>query len=210
MHANRFFSTTRGRIVTELRRRNSASAGDLAASLALSSNAVRQQLVVLERDGFVEEKPVRRGPTKPTLEFSLTDRAAELFPQSHGRMLSAVLREVREQFGPPAVDQIFDGLSERAVERARRRVTATSVEGRVAQLTDLLREEGVVAEYTPIEGGFAIHEHTCPYTGVAREHPQMCRVIHRVIDETVGCSPDQTESLARGDKECCFEIKLPS
>jgi predicted ArsR family transcriptional regulator len=125
-------------------------------------------------------------------------------------MLSAVLREVRDQFGSPAVDQIFDGLSQRAVERARRKVNAPSVEGRMAQLTDMLREEGVVAEFTAIDGGFALHEHNCPYTNVAQEHPQMCRVIHRVIDETVGCRPEQTESLARGDKECCFEIKLPS
>jgi predicted ArsR family transcriptional regulator len=210
MHDSRFFASTRGRIVTELRRRSTASAGDLAASLALSSNAVRQQLVLLERDGLVEEKAVRRGPTKPTLEFSLTERAAELFPQSHGRMLSAVLREVRDQFGPPAVDSIFDGLSERAVERARRRVNAPSLEGRVAQLTEMLRDEGVVVDYTPIEGGFALHEHTCPYTSVAREHPQMCRVIHRVIDEAVGCVPEQTESLARGDKECRFEMKPQS
>jgi predicted ArsR family transcriptional regulator len=210
MHASRFFSTTRGRIVTELRRRGSASAGDLAAMMTLSSNAVRQQLVLLERDGLVEEKAVRRGPTKPTLEFSLTERAAELFPQSHGRMLTAVLREVRDQFGAPAVDRIFDGLSERAVARARRKVNAPSVEGRMAQLTDMLREEGVVAEYTPIEGGFALHEHNCPYSNVARDNPQMCSVIHRVIDEAVGCVPQQTESLARGDKECCFEIKLPS
>jgi predicted ArsR family transcriptional regulator len=210
MHASRFFSSTRGRIVTELRRRGSASAGDLAACLTLSSNAVRQQLVVLERDGLVEEKAVRRGPTKPTLEFSLTEQAGELFPQSHGRMLSAVLREVRDRFGPPAVDQIFDGLSERAVERARQRVNAPSLEGRVAQLTEMLADQGVVVEYTPIEGGFALHEHTCPYSNVSREHPQMCRVIHRVIDETVGCRPEQTESLARGDKECRFEMKLPS
>jgi len=66
MHADRFFATTRGKIVSELRRRGSASAAELAQAFGLSPNAVRQQLVVLERDGLVAETPVRRGPTKPT------------------------------------------------------------------------------------------------------------------------------------------------
>src|SRR5215469_12796498 len=146
MHADRFFQTTRGKIVTELRRLGSASAADLARQFGLSPNAVRQQLVVLERDGLVEEKPVRRGPTKPTLEFSLTSEANKLFPQAYDKMLDAVLREVREQFGSPAVERIFDGLSRKAVERARQRITADGAEERVAQLTNMLRESGVVAE----------------------------------------------------------------
>ena len=106
MHADRFFQSTRGKIVAELRRLGTASAADLAKGFGLSPNAVRQQLVVLERDGLVVEKPVRRGPTKPTLEFSLTPEADKLFPQAYDKLLGAVLREVREQFGAPAVDRI--------------------------------------------------------------------------------------------------------
>ena len=205
MTVDRFFQTTRGKIVAELRRRGSASAADLAREFGLSPNAVRQQLVVLERDGLVLEKPVRRGPTKPTLEFSLTPDADKLFPQAYDKMLDAVLREVRDQFGGPAVERIFDGLSRRAVERARQKITAQEPEERVAQLTQMLRENGVVAEYSLIDGGFALHEHNCPYSGVSKEHPEMCQVIHNVIDETIG-EHVQTESLARGGKECRFDI----
>lgn len=207
MTVDRFFQTTRGKIVAELRRRGSASAADLAGEFGLSPNAVRQQLVVLERDGLVVEKPVRRGPTKPTLEFSLTSDADKLFPQAYDKMLDAVLREVRDQFGGPAVERIFDGLSRKAVERARQKITASEPEQRVAQLTQMLRDSGVVAEYSLIDGGFALHEHNCPYSGVVKEHPEMCQVIHHVIDETIGGEHVQTESLAHGGKECRFEMK---
>ncbi|HEX4012979.1 MAG TPA: helix-turn-helix domain-containing protein [Candidatus Cybelea sp.] len=207
MHQDRFFQTTRGKIVSELRRRGSASAADLANVFGLSPNAVRQQLMVLERDGLVAETSVRRGPTKPTYEFSLTPEADRLFPQAYDKMLSAVLREVRDQFGPPAVKQIFNGLSERAVARARLSVTAEQPEERVAQLTDMLRKSGVVAEYSLIDGGFVLHEHSCPYSNAAKEHPEVCEVIHHVIDETIGGRHEQTESLAQGGKECRFEMR---
>jgi predicted ArsR family transcriptional regulator len=206
MHADRFFQTTRGKIVSELRRRGSASATDLARSFGLSPNAVRQQLMVLERDGLVAETPVRRGPTKPTYEFSLTAEADKLFPQAYDKMLTAVLRELRSQFGTAGVEQVFDGLSRRAIERARLAVTASKPEERVAQLTEMLRKSGVVAEYSLIDGGFALHEHNCPYSSAAKEHPEVCQVIHHVIDEALGGEHAQTESLAHGGRECRFEL----
>ncbi len=206
MQADRFFQTTRGKIVTELRRRGSASATDLARAFGLSPNAVRQQLTVLERDGLVAETPVRRGPTKPTYEFSLTPEAEKLFPQGYDKMLTAVLRELRSQFGTAGVERIFEGLSRRAIDRARQTVTAADPEQRVAQLTEMLRKSGVVAEYNLMDGGFVLHEHTCPYSSAAKEHPEVCQVIHQVIDETIGGQHEQTESLAHGGRECRFEL----
>ncbi len=207
MQGDRFFQTTRGKIVAELRRRGSASAAELAALFGLSPNAVRQQLVVLERDGLVEETSVRRGPTKPTLEFSLTAAADKLFPQGYDKMLSAVLREVKTKYGEGAIEAIFDSIARRAVDKAKDRVTAQAPEERVAQLTEVLREGGVVAEYSLIDGGFMLQEHTCPYSGVVKEHPEMCSVIHHVLDETIGGERKQTESLAAGGKSCTFELK---
>src|SRR5579863_6095571 len=207
MQVDRFFQTTRGKIVAELRQRGSASAADLAAVFNLSPNAVRQQLVVLERDGLVVEQSVRRGPTKPTLEFSLTSQADRLFPQQYDKMLSAVLREVKDAYGQPAVDAIFGSIARRAVEKANARITATDGEGRIAQLTEVLRSGGVAAEYSLIDGGFMLEEHNCPYSDVVKDHPEVCSVIHHVLDETIGGEHRQIESLANGGKSCKFEVK---
>jgi predicted ArsR family transcriptional regulator len=207
MQVDRFFQSTRGKIVAELRERGSASAAELAALFGLSPNAVRQQLVVLERDGLVEERAVRRGPTKPTLEFSLTQKADSLFPQQYDKMLAAVLREVKEQYGQPAVEHIFGRIAERAVERTKAKVTASDAEGKVKQFTQALRDRGVVAEYSLVDGGFLLQEHTCPYSGVVKEHPEVCSVIHHVMDETLGGSHEQVESLATGGKSCSFQLK---
>ncbi len=207
MQGDRFFQTTRGKIVAQLRERGSASAADLATVFGLSPNAVRQQLVVLERDGLVEERAVRRGPTKPTLEFSLAPKAETLFPQQYDKMLSAVLREVKDHYGVPAVEQLFERIARRAVDKTKAKVTAPDAEGKVAQLTQVLRDRGVVAEYSLVEGGFLLQEHTCPYSGVVKEHPEVCSVIHQVIDETIGGEHRQIESLASGGKSCTVQLK---
>jgi len=208
MQADRFFQSTRGKIATELRRRRSASAVDLARAFGLSANAIRQQLVALERDGLVAEKSVRRGPTKPTHEFSLTASGEKLFPQQYDKMLAAVLREVREHFGAPGVARVFDGIAKRAVAKAKARVTSHEPETRVAQLAEMLGEQGVVADYSLIDGGFQLSEHNCPYSEVVKEHPEVCSVIHTVLDEAIGGRHVQTESLATGGEQCRFELKV--
>lgn len=207
MQSDRFFSTTRGKIVAELRQRRSACAVDLAQTFGLSTNAIRQQLVVLERDGLVQERSVRRGPTKPTYEFSLTSAAEKLFPQQYDKMLGAVLREVRAQAGPEGITRIFAGIAKRAAAHADARVTTPTPEGRVAALTEQLRDNGVNAQYNLIDGGFELHEHNCPYATLVSEHPEVCSVIHNVLDAVVGGEHRQTESLATGGQACRFEIK---
>src|SRR6266496_4119842 len=77
----RFFASTRGRIVTLLRR-NSRTVEELAQELTLTDNAVRAHLATLERDGIVQQRGVRRGSGKPSYIYDLTPEAEYLFPKA--------------------------------------------------------------------------------------------------------------------------------
>jgi predicted ArsR family transcriptional regulator len=207
MHDTRFFQTTRGKIVRALRRLHSASAVDLAEEFDLSPNAVRQQLLSLERDGFVVERSVRRGPTKPTLEFSLTPAAESLFPQRYDKMLNAVLREVRESYGQDGLENVLAKLSDRAAETYRKKLSAPDAKGRAMELAELLRASGVEADVVVNEaGGVELREHNCPYGQTVGEHPEVCSIIHTVLRETVSSDIKQIESIATGGDACRFEI----
>lgn len=207
MNDARFFTTTRGKIVTELRRRHCASAVDLAESFGISTNAVRQQLLALERDGYVVERSVRRGPTKPTLEYSLSPAADALFPQRYDKMLNAVLSEVRESFGATALESVLGKLGDRAAAKYRAKLTAPDVRGRTYELAALLRENGVEADVVETPGGgIELREHHCPYGQTVGEHPEMCSIIHTVLSETLSPQSRQVESIATGGDACRFEI----
>jgi predicted ArsR family transcriptional regulator len=207
MQDARFLQTTRGKIVTALRRRHSASAVDLAGEFGLSANAVRQQLLTLERDGYVAERAVRRGPTKPTLEYSLTPGAAELFPQHYDRMLNAVLRGVKESLGPEALNSVIDGIGKRAAANYGARISAGDAKGRAIELAGILRENGVEADVIDLGDRVELREHNCPYGKTVGEHPEVCSIIHTVLRETVSAESTQVESIATGGDACRFEIK---
>jgi predicted ArsR family transcriptional regulator len=208
MTQDRFFQTTRGKIVATLRRRGAASAVDLAAEFGLSANAIRQHLVLLERDGVVAEHPVRRGKTKPTIEYSLTGEAERLFPQQYDRMLNAVLREVRETGGAVAVAALFEGMGKRSAVRFGKRLEGLDRRGKVAELASILRERGVDAEVEEgRDGTLSLVERHCPYAHTVAENPEICGVIRTVLDKSGIGAYDHVESLATGGHACRFTMR---
>jgi predicted ArsR family transcriptional regulator len=204
MH-DRFFESARGKIVAALRERRSASAFDLAAQFGLSANAIRQQLVLLERDGLIAGRSVRRGKTKPTVEYSLTADAERYFPQRYDKMLNAVLREIRVAGGDDAVKAVFQRIGKRSAERLT--AAESQPEGQLVSLVESLKSAGVTAELRTTERGtITLHEHSCPYASVVAENPEACSAIHTILDAVVPGHARQVESLATGGTECRFEI----
>src|SRR5713226_3364089 len=91
LHWNQhFFASTRGQIVTLLRR-GSRTVDELAQALNLTDNAVRAHLATLERDGFVRQRGVRRGSSKPAYVYDVNPEAESLFPKAYDRVLRQVL-----------------------------------------------------------------------------------------------------------------------
>src|SRR5215471_5815189 len=75
----RFFTSTRGKIVTLLRR-ESQTVEELARALDLTDNAVRAHLMVLERDGLVRQRGSRRGGGSAHAGNCSSSRDAVVYP----------------------------------------------------------------------------------------------------------------------------------
>ncbi len=203
-----FFQTTRGRIVESLRRRGGRTAADLSKEHGLTANGVRQHLSRLERDGLISELSERRGPTKPSFVYSLTPEGERLFPQRYHVLLNAVLDELLREGGDDRLHDVFRKIGERSAAKYASQFQGKDMGQRVAELTRILRKQGVVADYEATKDGFIVREHNCPFKEAATSHPQVCSVIHTLMQETLAAKPEHTTSIARGDKLCEFRIPL--
>src|SRR5712664_496412 len=105
--------STRMEVLELLRRKGRCSAETIASDLRVTPNAVRQHLTNLERDGLVVSHPERSGRGRPSLLFSLTERADSVFPKRYGQLATMVLQEVQEMGGPDALDEVFERMASR-------------------------------------------------------------------------------------------------
>ena len=200
----KFFESTRGRIVT-LIRRASRTVEELARELDLTDNGVRAHLAVLERDGLVRQRgSVRRGGGgKPAYVYELTPQAEGLFPKAYEPVLRRLLDVLSEREGEENSEALLRAVGRRLAEE--RGVPADDTRARLEAAVEVLNELGGLAELEEHDGGFVIRGYSCPLAGVTPEHPEICRMAETLIAELAGVPV--RERCDRGERpRCCFEI----
>jgi predicted ArsR family transcriptional regulator len=201
----RFFESTRGRMVTLLRR-SGRTVEELARSLGFTDNGVRAHLSVLERDGIVRQRgSVRRGSGggKPAYVYELTSEAEDLFPKAYAPALGRLLDVLVERLGPEESEALLRSVGRRLVEG--KTVPTDDTRTRLEAAAGVLNELGGLAELEEQDGTFVIRGYSCPLAAVAPDHPEVCRLAEALVAEVAGVPVH--EHCDRNERpRCCFEV----
>jgi predicted ArsR family transcriptional regulator len=194
----RFFESTRGRIVALLRGTR-RTVNELAAALNLTDNAVRTHLAALERDGLVQQSGVRRGLRKPHYEYVLTPEGEYFFPKAYDLVLNQLLAVLQKRL---TAEELKEALREVGRMLAEPYVTAAQddqLANRVRAAVNALDALGGLAESEQQDGKFFIRGASCPLAAVVVEHPQVCSATEMLVAEV-------TQAVV---KERCQRVAVP-
>ena len=162
----------------------------------------------------IDDLDALRAKLKPMAErvlvVYLTPEGRRLFPQRYSALLNSVLEEISDSEGREKVTEIFHNIGRRSARKYAARFAGKSPQERVAELTAILREKGVVADYEANGDGFILREHTCPFRDTVTTHPEVCSVVHALMEEVLPAKAEQRQSIARGDDACEFAIPAPA
>jgi len=203
----RFFDSTRGRIVNLLRG-NRRTVNELTEELGVTDNAVRAQLLSLERDGLVRQSGVQRGHRKPHFAYELTPEAEDLFPKAYDTLLNQLLSVLKHRLPPKALKEILRevGRSLMARQPADKK---TSLEGRARNALSVLETLGGAAQIERKRDTLVIRGESCPLSAAVAEHPEVCELAEALIAEIVG-APVHEHCDRSGPPRCRFEIDIVS
>jgi predicted ArsR family transcriptional regulator len=195
---HRFFTSTRGRILTLLRREK-RTVDDLADELTLTDNAVRAHLTTLERDGFVRQQGARRGSGKPAFVYELAPEAENLFPKSYGQVLNELLQVLEERISRAELEDMLRTVGRRISTKWN--IPQGDLRVRLEAAVEVLNEMGGLAELEQENGGYAIRSYSCPLAAIVPGHPEVCTLASTLLTELVGV-PIQ-EHCERGERPQC-------
>lgn len=198
----RFFGSTRGRVVTLLRRER-RTVDELAGELGLTDNAIRAHLAALERDGLVTQGESRRGGGKPSFTYQLTPEAERLFPKAYGVLLQQLLQVLAERLPR---DVIADALREVGHRIAAGSITRDeALPQRLQAALVMLEALGGLAEAEEIEGGVLIKGYSCPLATAVDGNPDACLLAESLLADLIGVPVRQV--CDRGSPpRCRFEV----
>jgi predicted ArsR family transcriptional regulator len=184
----RFFCSTRGRIVLLLRRQR-ATVTELAERLELTDNAVRAHLLALERDGLVRQSGIRRGRRKPHYAYELTPEAERLFPKAYDELLNELLSKLKGRISAEALGEALSEVGRSLAARWTREDSSSegaSIEERARRVLEMIELLGGVAELRAEADGWVIDSRICPFAAVVSQHPEVCRVVASLVAEAIG------------------------
>lgn len=202
----RFLETTRGQIVTLLRK-GSRTVEELAQALSLTDNAIRSHLSSLERDGLVQQSGVRRGPGagKPATLYDIHPAAEPLFSRAYAPVLGALLDELAEQLPKERSEALMRGVGRRLAAEVGR-PPAGDLTARVGAAAALLNFLGGAAQAERQDGTFVIRScGGCPLSAATARRPELCGAVAALLSEFIGAPV--TERCDRGERpRCHFEV----
>jgi predicted ArsR family transcriptional regulator len=200
----RFFDSTRGRVVGLLRGK-SGTVTELAEALGLTDNAVRAHLLSLERDGLVRQSGVQRGARKPHFAYELTTEADRLFPKAYDALLNQLITTLKGRLPPSSLEDVLREVGRSLAARHAPDGGPADLEARLQNAVEILKAIGGTPSVEREDGKLAIRSGGCPLAAAVVEHPEVCELAEALVAEIVGLPV--RESCQRGESpKCRFEI----
>lgn len=209
---------TRLAIVQLLQRRNKATVEQMSQALALASATIRRHLDILQRDGLVEYERVRNKPGRPEYAYHLTEAGQEALPKDYKRLLSLVLREIRE-LPPSELADLPDQnhLTDRLLSRIARRVAseyehsnhgqpAATLTERAHQATAVLEKEQFLPQIEQSDDAVRIRLLNCPFRSIALEDDAVCSFDAYLIARLTGSSVTRECCVSHGAHSCVYRL----
>ena len=179
----RFLASTRGKIITLLRRK-SHTVDELAGALDITSNGVRVQLALLERDGLVQQHGVRRRGGKPAHYYRLTEQGERLFPKAHELVLKELLDVFGERTSPGQEEELMRAVGRRIA--SKHVLTGDTIRARLDEAVVVLNNLGGLVQVEESEAHLSVCGYSCPLSDLAAVHPSACKMMETLLTEMIG------------------------
>ena len=200
--------STRQQILEYLLRQGRATVKELGNLLGLTSTGIRQHLTVLERDGLVDSREERGRVGRPTLVYSLTEKADALFPKTYDALATVLLEEVRSSQGNQQLHELLHKVAVRMASPYSDRVQGKPLPDRVQETARIMEEQGCLVDVRQSEGDeYYIDEFTCPFPKVAQQDRAICALHVDFVGILAGGDARLTQSLLRGERACSYRIR---
>lgn len=201
-------SPTQRRVLAALKRQGEATADELAEALGISASAVRQHLGALRAADLVEARQVHGSRGRPADRYRATERTETIFVGTDD--LSIELLAHIEQEDPELVERVFDRRRRQLVDDALDRLDGSTVEARIAQVTELMDAQGYLCDFEQLASNhYRINLHNCAIWAVASRFRQACA---SELEFLRGVLPDaaveRVTHKTAGAHTCAYDIRV--
>ena len=200
---------TRDAVLDLLIERGELEAGQLAAALGITVQAMRRHLRSLADAGLIEASTCISGPGRPSNKWCLTTQGRDRFPDASDRFAIGLLDSMRACLPETTLKALLDQQAEQKAADYRTQLGDVPLAERLEKLVVLRRKEGYVTICSRDADGVSwlLQEMHCSVQRIAEEFPSVCDQELLLIRRTVqDCEVERVHWRLDGGHACGFRI----
>jgi predicted ArsR family transcriptional regulator len=198
---------SRRHILDLLKRRGDATAGQVAEHLGMTREGARQQLQLLEQEGWIARgERAAKGPGRPAVSFRITPAGDHLFPKNYDQLSMTLVDAVAEQLGPAALAKLLEAITEQQVKHWEPKLAGLTLPERIKALKDIYVEDDPHTSMRKDTRGYVLVERNCPFLNVAMRRPQLCAITVNTLTRLLGVKVLREDRFQNGDRRCVFRV----
>ncbi|NJN81273.1 MAG: MarR family transcriptional regulator [Caldilineaceae bacterium] len=195
------------KVLEYLQRNKAATIKELEEHLGVTTTAVRQHLIALQSDGYVERRRVHSGVGRPHHAYFVAEKAHELFACHCDDLALTLLEEVFALEGSERAGLLLERVGGRLANRYADSVRSVALHARVEELADVLHRRGVLTDVVADEENtFILKTYNCPYHELAQEHREVCEMDEKMMRQVLGSDVSLSACMMDGHAGCSFVV----
>ncbi len=209
------FGSTKSSILEYLCRYE-ASMDDLARTLGVNKNAVKEHMEYLENRGYVRSYFRNEGVGRPRKYYELTEKGFELFPKKYSLFAGLLIEVLQEDLGSDRVDEILNRVALRILQKTSydsQSDQSYSRDEKIRRLEDFvsaLNELGYYARLEILGDTVRIIRSNCVFYEIAKNNSgKICGSLDSdIIRNSTGNDFSIVEKFTNGSRKCVVELRL--
>lgn len=182
------------------------SIDEMAFSLNISRNAVKQHLVGLEKQQLVKEAALTSTGGRPARNYTLTEKGVNSFPKQYAWFCNLLLSNLAAEMSTEALEKMMWNMGVKLAESLALQFSHKNAQQKLETLIELMQSLGYHAELEQREGQLSVKAINCVYHDLAKQHPELCQFDRALISTLLDSPVEQTECMAKQDCACRFRM----
>jgi predicted ArsR family transcriptional regulator len=195
------------REILEILKKDEYPIDELSQKLNISPTAIRQHLMILERDALVRKKKINVGMGRPKYVYSLTEKADLLFPKAYENFLRWIIEEVIHTQGEDRMRDMIRNIARKNARRILEKMDGKTPQEKIDLLLQFSNDLGYYMEYDEAEGMIKVYN--CLFSKSAHTFGTLiCTYDIEFFGTLLGTKIKKKDSKTRGSKYCSFHVCL--
>jgi len=202
-------SDTRRELLQLIKRQGSVSVDEAMDALEMARTTVRDHLLQLMEKGLLDRTAVREGRGRPSHRYTMSRRAAMLFPSRDGELMGRLVQFLYDNGAEELVETFFEDYWEartRAVKRRLQEVESDDRDRQLEILQSILEDEGFMPDVSRDENRVTIRECNCPFPETVKQTKIPCRLERAFFEAVLETDIARVSYIPEGNPACTYEI----